>query len=254
MKWNDAAENVLRNAREALHYKELARKIIGGQLVETSSKSPETTLHACISQENEARQDRGIPVRFTIERGMVSLSEWEAPPRQERTLTEELGKRRTAAKTDLMKRLRQLPGDRFESYVEALVVKMGYENVEARGGPGDEGIDLLCEMSQGINQVKTAVQAKCKQAQNKVSVKDVRLLRDVLPKFRCSQGVLITTSGFTKEAEEAATEEGRLPIILIDGDRLAELALEHEVGVKAIQLKAYVLDDDFELWPSSGAE
>jgi restriction system protein len=109
---------------------------------------------------------------------------------------------------------------------------------------------LLCEMSQGINQVKTAVQAKCKQSQNKVSVKDVRLLRDVLPKFSCSQGVLITTSGFTKEAEGAATEEGRLPIILIDGDRLAELALEHEVGVKAIQLKAYVLDDDFELWPS----
>src|SRR5215471_9997389 len=78
---------------------------------------------------------------------------------------------------------------------------MGYQNVEIKGGPGDEGIDLLCEMSQGINQVKTAVQAKCKLSQNKVGPKDIRLLRDVLPKFKCSQGVLITTSSFTPIAQ-----------------------------------------------------
>ena len=125
---------------------------------------------------------------------------------------------------------------------------MGYENVELRGGPSDEGINLLCEMSQGINQIKTAVQAKCKQPNKKVGPKDVRLLRDVLPKFRCSQGVLVTTSGFTKQARDAANEQGRLPIILIDSNKLAELAIEHEVGVRSEQIKVYSFDDNFDLF------
>lgn len=103
-------------------------------------------------------------------------------------------------------------------------------------------------MSQGINQVKTAAQAKCKQPQNKVGPKDVRLLRDVLPKFKCSQGVLITTSTFTMQAHDAASEEGRLPIILIDGGKRSELAIEHEVGVKSRNIRVYFLDEDFELF------
>ena len=250
MKWNEAAEHILKERSQALHYRELAKTIIDRRLLETSSRTPEITLHASITLENQARRDRGIPPRFGIERGIVSLTEWEARPPRERSLTDQIAKQRESVKPDLLKKLRQLSGDKFESYVEALLVKMGYEDVELRGGPADEGIDLFCEMSEGMNQVKSAVQAKCKQAQNKVSAKDVRLLRDVLPKFRCSQGVLITTSGFTKDAQEAATEEGRLPIILIDGERLAELALEHEVGVKALELKAYFVDDEFDLWSS----
>ena len=178
---------------------------------------------------------------------MVSLTQWQTASSQT-GLLQQVQKLRHTAKGDLLKQLVQLPGDKFESYLEALLTKMGYEEVELRGGPSDEGIDLLCQMSQGINQVKTAVQAKCKQPNKRVGPKDVRLLRDVLPRFKCSQGVLITTSEFTKDAEEAANEQGRLPIILIDGNKLAELALEHEVGVKSRQVKTYAVDDDFDLF------
>ena len=96
--------------------------------------------------------------------------------------------------------------------------------------------------------MRTAVQAKCKGPGKRVGPKDVRLLRDVLPKFRCSQGVLITTSKFTTDAKDAANEENRLPIILIDGDKLAELALEHEVGIRSQSVKTYSIDSDFELF------
>jgi restriction system protein len=143
---------------------------------------------------------------------------------------------------------RSVSGREFESYIEALLTNMGYERVEVRGGPTDEGIDLLCEMSQGINQVKTGVQAKCKQPHNKIGPNAVRLLRDVLPKFKCSQGVLITTSDFTAEAKAAASEEGRPPIILINGEKLVELSVKSEVGIKSRLVRAIAIDEEFPLF------
>jgi restriction system protein len=247
MTWNDAAEKILRAEKRAVYYKALAEKILGQNLVKTSGKTPHLTVHASISQENKARQEKGIPPRFTIERGEVRLAAWDRPSTQA-TFERQVLAERDRVKNELLAKLSRLSGAEFESYLETLLVKMGYGNVELRGGPSDEGIDLLCEMSQGINQVKTAVQAKCKQANKKVGPKDVRLLRDVLPKFKCSQGVLITTSGFTPQASAAASEEGRQPIILIDGKRLVELAVEHEVGVRSQSLKTYFVDDGFELF------
>lgn len=247
MTWNEAAEQILKKERMALNYNDLAQKILKAKLVETSGKTPHLTLHASISLENKNREERGIPIRFILERGQVSLSEWSSSG-SETSFLQQSQKLRATAKSELLKHLRGLSGDRFESFIEALLIKMGYENVQLRGGSGDEGVDLLCEMSQGINQIKTAVQGKCKQAHNKVGPNAVRLLRDVLPRFQCSQGVLITTSSFTKEAIEAANEQGRLPIILIDGDQTAELAVEHEVGVRSQQIKAYFLDSEYELF------
>lgn len=247
MTWNDAAERILRTEKKPLHYKDLADRILQKKLVETKGKTPHFTVHASISIENKARREKGLTPRFNLERGMVSLTAWEQrgarPP-----IFQQAEVQRQKVKEQFLSRLRQLSGTEFESYVEGLLIKMGYENVELRGGPGDEGIDLFCQMSQGINQVKTAVQAKCKQPNKRVGPNAVRLLREVLPNFGCSQGVLITTSGFTQQARDAANEPGKFPMILIDGDRLAELALEHEVGVRSREIKTYVLDDEFELF------
>jgi restriction system protein len=52
--------------------------------------------------------------------------------------------------------------------------------------------------------------------------------------MKARKGVLITTSQFTKEAREyVKIIEKR--IILIDGEQLSELMLEHNVGVNEIQ-------------------
>lgn len=247
MTWTDAAEEILKEIKKSLNYKDLSQEILNKKLLKTQSQTPHITLHASIYLENKARSEKGIPLRFSLEKGDVALVKWRTGV-AEATLVHQAKKQRDTAKNDLLKKLRELSGEKFESYLEALLTKMGYIDVTLRGGTGDEGIDLLCLMSQGINQVKTAVQAKCKKMNNKIGPKDVRLLRDILPKFQCSQGVLITTSSFTREAKEAANEQGRLPIILIDADRLAELALEHEVGLKSQAVKSYFLDPYFELF------
>lgn len=245
--WNDAAEDILKKENKPLKYTELSKKILDAELVTSQSRTPSITLYVSISQENQSRQKQGKRPRFIIAHGQVSLTRWETSAVQEAFLTQ-VDRVNKDVKKELLRRLLQLSGDKFESFIEALLIKMEYEQVQSRGGPTDEGIDLLCEMSQGINQVKTGVQAKCKQPHNKIGPKDVRLLRDVLPKFKCSQGVLITTSDFTREAKAAASEEGRPPIILIDGDKLTDLAIENAVGVKAREFRAYFVDEEFPLF------
>jgi restriction endonuclease Mrr len=247
MSWNDAVEKILSREGKPIHYRQLAKKILDERLFETKGKTPETAMYVSISVENKHREEKGSAPRFHVERGIIGLAFWATSSSKTKTL-KQLERERVHVKLDLLRRLRQLNGPEFESYLETFLLKLGCQAVELRGGPTDEGIDLICEMSQGINQVKTAVQAKCKQPRNKVGPKDVRLLRDVLPKFGCSQGVLITTSSFNTQAHAAATEANRLPIILIDGERLTELALQHEVGVTSQSMKMYAIDEEFELF------
>ena len=60
-----------------------------------------------------------------------------------------------------------------------------------------------------------------------------------------TKGVLITTSSFTRQAEEAARTIPALRIVLIDGERLADLMLRHNVGVRTkrtVEIKDVDLD------------
>ena len=63
--------------------------------------------------------------------------------------------------------------------------------------------------------------------------------------FRARKGVLLTTSAFSKEAEEYVNRIER-KIVLIDGRRLAQLMIDHDIGVATA--RAYVLkklDQDY---------
>ena len=93
--------------------------------------------------------------------------------------------------------------------------------------------------------MRTAVQAKSWKAGQKVRSPVVRQFRDALIKHKCSQGVIITTSGFSRDAKEVVNEPGHLPVILIDGMRLVELAIENKVGVDVQSLDAYFVNEEF---------
>jgi restriction system protein len=68
--------------------------------------------------------------------------------------------------------------------------------------------------------------------------------------MRARKGVLITTSSFSKDAEEYVSRIER-KIVLIDGERLAELMIDHNIGVAALHSFVvkrvdmdYFLDED----------
>lgn len=53
-----------------------------------------------------------------------------------------------------------------------------------------------------------------------------------LYRFGAMRDTIITTSGFTEGAREVAFALGAAPITLIDGERLIDLLIEHEIGVR----------------------
>jgi restriction endonuclease Mrr len=236
MRWLEAAEQVLREADTPLNYNELAATILSRKLVETQSKTPAVTLHASVSIDIRRRESRGLPARFTIVQGEIGLAEWDIGPFEEAIKT--IGKTRDRARRDLLSELRKLTGEEFEAFVELLFTEMGYD-VTVTGGGGDDGIDLVAELSTGIGAQRIGIQAKCFKANRSVGPNTIRLLRDALSTRQCNAGAVVATCRMDPKAVDVASEPGKSPVELVDHDRLVDLALEFKVGIRSESLDMY---------------
>ena len=120
----------------------------------------------------------------------------------------------------------------FERLVVDLLVKMGYggnrqDAGRALGKSGDGGIDgIIKEDRLGLD----VIYIQAKRWEGTVGRPEIQKFAGALQGQRARKGVFITTSSFSKDAEEYASMiESK--IILIDGARLASLMTEHNVGV-----------------------
>jgi restriction system protein len=66
--------------------------------------------------------------------------------------------------------------------------------------------------------------------------------------YRARKGVILTTSSFSREAIDYVERIESKKVVLIDGERLADLMIEHGVGVTTTQVYELkeVSDDFFE--------
>lgn len=147
---------------------------------------------------------------------------------------------------ELLERVKNSSADFFEKLVLDLLVAMGYggsvkDAAEKVGRTGDGGIDGI------IKQDKLGLDVICVQAkkwQNQVGVSVVREFVGSLLDRKAKKGVLITTSSFSNEAKEYAARVGNA--VLIDGRKLAELMIEHGVGVtETARYVLYRIDSDY---------
>jgi len=121
----------------------------------------------------------------------------------------------------------------FERLVVRLLVAMGYGgSVQDAGRPigqsGDDGIDGIIKQDRlGIDNVY--IQAKRWAPGHSVGAGEVRNLSGALAMRKALRGVLITTSTFTSSARDTARQIGN--IVLVDGDELAELMIDYNIGV-----------------------
>jgi restriction system protein len=121
----------------------------------------------------------------------------------------------------------------FERLVVMLLVKMGYggslqDAGQAVGRSGDGGVDgEIKEDKLGLDTIY--VQAK-RWDETKVGSPQIDQFAGALQKKKARKGVFITTSTFTAEARRSVTEYSSR-IVLIDGPTLAELMIDHDVGV-----------------------
>ena len=136
----------------------------------------------------------------------------------------------------------------FEELVVKLLLKMGYggsrqEAGEAVGRSGDGGIDgIINEDRLGLD----AIYLQAKRWEGSVGEGPIRDFKGALDAKGAQKGVFITTSTFTPAAKDAARNSRSYRIVLIDGARLADLVIEHDLGVSVVvtyQLKR--IDSDF---------
>jgi restriction system protein len=99
------------------------------------------------------------------------------------------------------------------------------------GKSGDEGIDgIIKEDKLGLDVIY--IQAK-RWENTTVGRPEIQKFAGALLGQKARKGIFITTSVFSKEASDYVKGIDS-KIILIDGQRLAELMIEHNVGVNPI--------------------
>lgn len=132
----------------------------------------------------------------------------------------------------------------FETVVLDLLHGMGYganrADLQHVGGSGDGGIDGVISLDK-LGLEKVYVQAK--RWQHPVGRPEVQAFYGALAGQRSTKGVFITTSSYTPQAIEFARSVER--IVLIDGSRLTDLMIEHEVGVSSRVVRVPKIDSDY---------
>jgi restriction system protein len=119
---------------------------------------------------------------------------------------------------------------RFEIFIKDLLVHCGFTDVCVTRFSMDGGIDVTASVGGQIWILEnTKVQVQAKRWLHSVGRKEVSELRGSLQPF--ARGAVLTTSHFTKAAVSEATEEGKNPIILVDGFRLSEVVLEEKFRI-----------------------
>ncbi len=138
----------------------------------------------------------------------------------------------------------------FEEVVIKLLIKMGYgkpeENKEAvTPKSGDEGIDGIISADKfGFDSIY--IQAKQWKSGSVVGRPEIQKFLGALAGQGASKGIFITTAQFTKEAISYAAKQLHSKIVLVDGNQLAKLMIEYDLGVSTVAVyKVKRIDTDF---------
>lgn len=133
------------------------------------------------------------------------------------------------ARERLAEFLAQMNPFKFEGLVKLLLEEMGYDDVQTTSPTNDKGVDVVANIELGISSVREVIQVKRHKGNVNRTVLDQ--LRGSLHRFNAVRGTVITTGRFSKGTQEAAFERGAAPITLIDGEKLLDLLIEHQIGV-----------------------
>ena len=152
-------------------------------------------------------------------------------------------------RADLLDRIAKNSPSFFEQLIVDLLVAMGYggshKNAAAQlGRSGDGGVDgVINEDRLGLDRVY--VQAKRYAAGNAVGRPDVQAFVGSLVGLGASKGVFVTTSTFSTQARDFVKHLSQR-VVLLDGASLADLMIEHGVGVRTSRTIDFRrLDEDF---------
>ena len=148
---------------------------------------------------------------------------------------------------ELLRRIKGAPPAFFEQLVVELLVAMGYGGSRQDAGrtvgrSGDGGVDgVIKEDRLGLDVIY--IQARRWDAT--VGRPEIQKFAGALQRQRAKKGIFITTSDFSKDAEEYATRIDTR-IVLINGATLATLMIDYGVGVTpTVSYEVKRVDSDY---------
>lgn len=151
---------------------------------------------------------------------------------------------------EILSEIMKNPPDFFEHLVVLLLQKMGYGgNIvgsgEVVGKSGDEGIDgVIKEDKLGFDLIY--IQAKRWDTEQSVGRPEIQKFVGALAGQGASKGLFITTAKFSQQALDYAQKQHTTKVVLVDGNTLAKLMIEHDLGVSVVSTyQVKKIDSDF---------
>ena len=215
------------------------------------AKGPAQINVATLEQFEEFRAFRERRRDTTAENNAAAprQAEQESPATQtpEDQLAFAYGRLRSELELDLLEQVKSVTPVFFERLVIDLLVGMGYggsrqDAGRAIGKSGDGGIDgIIKEDKLGLD----VIYVQAKRWEGTVGRPEIQKFAGALQGQRASKGVFITTSTYSREAVEFANQINT-KIILIDGQQLAAMMIDHNVGVSTIGMyELKKIDSDY---------
>lgn len=148
---------------------------------------------------------------------------------------------------ELLKSVKDCSPEFFERLVVELLLEMGYggslrEAGRALGRSGDGGIDgIINEDKLGLD----VIYLQAKRWEGTVGRPEIQKFAGALQGHRARKGIFITTSNFSKEAQDFISKIDT-KIVLIDGDELVQLMFDNDIGVsKLTSYEIKKIDTDY---------
>jgi len=191
------------------------------------------------------RMKKQTPKGGAADLGEQKPEEHDRPP--DERIEEAFSELNTSLASELQDQMAQMDSFRFEQLVVDLLFAMGYggsreEAAKITKKSNDEGIDgVINEDRLGLD----VIYVQAKRWQNTVGRREIQSFVGALASQQANKGVFISTSDFAQTALDYA-KSVQQKVILIDGPRLAELMIEHNIGVtttRTISLKR--IDSDY---------
>ena len=222
-----------------MHYRDITRHALEHRMLDTAGKTPAGTMYAQILTEIKRRQGRGEQQRFMIlGKGMMTLVRW-----QGRGLAFQVEEANRKARKELLKQTKEMAPSDFEDLIARLLAAIGFEEVEVTARSKDGGIDVRGMLVVG-GVIKTRLAVQVKRWAANVQSPVVQQVRGSLGAHE--QGLIITTSDFSKGAREEAERADATPVGLMNGEELVALMVANEIGVRRTALQLIELGERVE--------
>ena len=237
LSFTDAAERILEaSPGKPMHYRDITRHALENKMLDTSGKTPEATMYAQILTECKRRQRRGEQLRFMIlGKGMISLAKW-----REKGLAFQVEEANLKVRKELLESVKTMPPGDFEDLIGRLLAAIGFEEVEVTCRTKDGGIDVRGTLVVG-DVIRTSLAVQVKRWKYNVQTQVIQQVRGSLGAHE--QGLIITTSDFSKRAKEEAERADATPVGLMNGEQLIALLVENEIGVRRTPLQLIQLGE-----------